>query len=66
MDDSTHTINLCLKNTSTQGKLYFDDLNITHTHIESYGILHSGKLYHHCDDICDGERENIIIWISCK
>jgi hypothetical protein len=64
-DDSTYTINLCLLNTSNEGKLIFDDVNYEYNHKECFGILHSGSLYHHVEDIGFGERENIIIWIKC-
>jgi hypothetical protein len=64
-DDSTYTINLCLSNTSNEGKLIFDDVNYEYNHKECFGILHSGSLYHHVEDIGFGERENIIIWIKC-
>ena len=65
IDDSTYTINLCLTNTSEKGELIFDDLDFTYVHKENHGIVHSGKIYHHCNDICAGQRENIIIWIKC-
>jgi len=64
-DDSTYTINLCLSNSSNEGKLIFDDINYEYKHKECLGILHSGSLYHHVEDIGFGERENIIIWIKC-
>jgi hypothetical protein len=64
-DDSTYTINLCLSNSSNEGKLIFDDINYEYKHKECFGILHSGSLYHHVEDIGFGERENIIIWIKC-
>jgi hypothetical protein len=64
-DDSTYTINLCLKNSSKAGKLIFDDFDYSYQHQSGKGILHSGNLYHHVEDIEEGERENIIIWIKC-
>jgi hypothetical protein len=64
-DDSTYTINLCLSNTSNESKLIFDDINYEYKHKECVGIIHSGSLYHHVEDICFGERENIIVWIKC-
>jgi hypothetical protein len=63
-DDSTITINLCLKNTSTSGALVIDDLDgYIYKHVQGKGIFHQGNLAHHVDEIQDGERENIIIWV---
>ena len=64
-DDSTYTINLCLSNSSNEGKLIFDDIDYKYKHKECLGIIHPGSLYHHVEDIGVGERENIIIWIKC-
>jgi hypothetical protein len=64
-DDSTYTINICLSNSSNEGKLIFDDMNYSYAHQECFGILHSGTLYHHVEDIGVGQRENVIIWVKC-
>ena len=72
-DDSSITINLCLRNTSQSGKLVIDDIlpqsevegssNYVYTHETGKGILHQGNLVHHVEEFVDGERENIIIWV---
>ena len=64
VDDSSFTINLCLSSSSKGGDLIFDDLGITYPHKAGQGLIHQGSLKHHVTDLVDGERENIIIWVT--
>jgi hypothetical protein len=65
MDDSTFTLNICLNNNSTGSKLVFDDIDYTYEHASMRGIVHDGHINHHVTNILSGERENIIIWVTC-
>lgn len=64
-DDSTITINLCLSNKATGGDIVFDKDNIIINHNNKSGILHMGCIKHHVNELRDGTRENIIIWVKC-
>ena len=65
-DDSTFTINVCLNDSSTRGgDLIFDDLDsLVYSHQSRKGLMHSGSLKHHVNELMDGVRENIIIWVT--
>ncbi len=39
---------------------------LRYTHVAGCGILHSGTLPHHVEPLVSGQRENIIIWVTCS
>ena len=64
-DNSTWTINICLSNDLSDGKLVFVKSGIEYTHTSNYGIIHKGYLEHYVDNVkSHGNRENIVIWIK--
>lgn len=64
-DNSTWTINICLSNNLSDGKLVFVKSGIVYSHTSNDGIFHRGSLEHYVDKVnSKGNRENIIIWVK--
>lgn len=64
-DNSTWTINICLSNNLSDGKLVFVKSGIVYSHTSNDGIFHRGSLEHYVDKVnSKGTRENIIIWVK--
>jgi hypothetical protein len=62
-DDSDFTINVCLSNDSRGANLVFDTSGFVYTHKAGRGMIHTGDLEHHVDELETGDRECIIIWV---
>lgn len=73
IDDSTFTINLCLASVDAEGAdLVFDAPGgdggraSVVRHAACRGLVHSGALRHHVTELLAGERENLIVWVTCS
>jgi hypothetical protein len=62
-DDSDFTINVCLSSDSRGGNLVFDASGVVYTHKAGRGLIHTGDLEHHVDELETGDRECVIIWV---
>ena len=63
MDDSTYTVNFCLKNQAEGNEVVFNEVVVIDP-IEDYALVHSGKIPHSTNDLKEGERVNIVLWFK--
>jgi hypothetical protein len=60
-DDSTYTVNFCLRNSASGNEVVFNEM-VTVPPMEDYATIHAGCLPHHTNELLEGERVNVVLW----